>query len=173
MSIPHSTKQRACSCVEIKHVLRVHVYRPGNGQRSCWHRPPAARQVPHRGPCPNRATSRGSRFRRIRCGLISLGGPRIDEAAVVEAVDDEACGVAQHHAARARRERRAAEPLVGRRRALVARGRRRGVAHDASIAVLAGERRVERDALPSACTGSLLEWANAVAGVKLIPVPCR
>ena len=32
-------------------------------------------------------------------GLVTLGGPWIDEAAVVEAVDDQAGGVAQHHAA--------------------------------------------------------------------------
>ena len=32
-------------------------------------------------------------------GLVTLGGPWVDEAAVVEAVDDQASGVTQHHAA--------------------------------------------------------------------------
>ena len=47
------------------------------------------------------------------CGLVTLGGPRIDEAAVVEAVDDQAGGVTQHHVAGVG-EGGTAEPLVGR-----------------------------------------------------------
>ena len=78
--------------------------------------------------------------------MVTLGGPRIDEEAVVEAVDDQAGGVAQHHAAGGGREGGAAEPLVGRRSPLIARGRDRGVAHDRVDRVVLRQRAVERDA---------------------------
>ena len=62
-------------------------------------------------------------------GLITLGGPRVDEAAIVEAVGDQTRGVTQNHTAAGAGERRAPEPLVGRRHPLIARGRNRGVTH--------------------------------------------
>ena len=45
--------------------------------------------------------------------MVTLGGPRVNEDAVIEAVDDEASGVAQHHAAGARGEGGSPEPQVG------------------------------------------------------------
>src|ERR1019366_9168939 len=81
-----------------------------------------------------------------RCGLVPLGGPWVDEAAVVEAVDDQARGVTQHHVAGAGGEGGATEPLVGRRRPLVARGRDPGVTHNRVDRVIVGQGAVERDA---------------------------
>src|SRR5262249_28860914 len=48
--------------------------------------------------------------------------PWVGEQAVVETVGDQTSGIAQHHVAGAGRERGAAEPLVRRRRPLVASG---------------------------------------------------
>ena len=79
-------------------------------------------------------------------GLVTLGGPWVDEAAVVEAVDDQASGVTQHHVAGAGGEGGAPEPLVGRRSPLVARGRDRGVTHNRVDRVVPGQGAVERDA---------------------------
>src|SRR6185437_7886060 len=65
---------------------------------------------------PPGAAARAGRWRpaatlpRSGFPLIPLGGPRIDKASIVEAVDDQASGIAQYHASGAGRERRAAEP---------------------------------------------------------------
>jgi len=103
--------------------------------------------------------------------MVPLGGPWVDEQSVVEAVDDQASGVSQHHGAGAVGESWPSEPLVGRRRPLVARVRHRGVTHHCVDRVGSDQGFVERDAGAERQTGSLLEWAKAVAGVKLIPVP--
>jgi hypothetical protein len=89
-------------------------------------------------------------------GLVTLGGPWVDEAAVVEAVDDQAGGVPQHHAAGGDGDGAAEDKgaLVARglrttgwaRRSLVARGRDRGVAHNRVDRVAVGQGAVERDA---------------------------
>ena len=53
------------------------------------------------GPKPTRAGRRHVAAALLRSGggLVTLGGPWVDEAAVVEAVDNQASGVTQHHAA--------------------------------------------------------------------------
>ena len=87
--------------------------------------------------------------------MITLGSPRINEPAVVEAVDNRAGGVAQHNAAFPSRDDAvevghaagklgSAEPLVGRERSLVARGRHRSVAHHRIDRVTFGQRARQR-----------------------------
>src|ERR1019366_4653619 len=78
--------------------------------------------------------------------MVTLRGPWVDEAAVVEAVDDQASGVTQHHAAGEGGEGGAPEPLVGRRRPLVARRRDLGVTHNGVDRVVLRQGAVERDA---------------------------
>ena len=89
--------------------------------------------------------------------LPSFGGPGINDAAVVEAVSDKAGGVAQDQAAffdgdgaakqgRVGGELRAAEPLIGRGRALVASGSDGGIADRRVDGLRLGQRLVERDA---------------------------
>ena len=54
------------------------------------------------GPKPPAAAGRRHAAATLPCsggGLVTLGGPWVDEAAVVEAVDDQAGGVTQHHVA--------------------------------------------------------------------------
>src|SRR5262249_60076226 len=85
-------------------------------------------------------------FPRSRSRLVPLGGPWIDEETVVETVDHQASGVAQHHGAGGSRKRGTAEPLVGRRRSLVARGRDGRVTYHHIDRMIPRERTVERDA---------------------------
>ena len=122
--------------------------RAGIGSRGCN----AAPEVHRRARCRRMtATLLGSGS----C-LVALGSPRVDQAAVIEAVDDQAGGIAQHHAAlsegngafkerNVRGELGAAKPLVGFRRALVAGRLDGGIMHHCVDRVLLCERTVERD----------------------------
>ena len=80
-----------------------------------------------------------------RVALITLGCPRVNDATVVEAVNDEAGGVTQHHVAIVA-DRGTPEPLVGRWRSLVACGCNLLVTHNHIDRVVFGEGLVERDA---------------------------
>jgi hypothetical protein len=78
--------------------------------------------------------------------LITLGGPRVNEAAVVKAINNVASGVPQYHAAFPTGGKfRAAEPLVGYRRPMVAGGRDRSVTHNCVDGVVFGQGPRERD----------------------------
>ena len=75
--------------------------------------------------------------------MVTLRRPWVDEEAVVEAVDDQASGVAQHYVAGAGREGWASEPLVGRRRPLIACRRDRSITHNRVDRVVADQRAIE------------------------------
>src|SRR4030095_9982705 len=79
-------------------------------------------------------------------GLVTLGGPWVDEEAVVEAVDHQASGVTQYHCPRAGGQGWAPEPLVGHGSPLIARRRHNGVTHNCVDLVVLRQRSVERDA---------------------------
>src|SRR5438552_19200339 len=78
--------------------------------------------------------------------MVTLGGPWIDETAVIEAVDDQAGGVTQHHVACVVGKHGAAEPLIGRRSSLIASSRDDGVAHNRVDHVIPDQGFVESDA---------------------------
>src|SRR4030095_13457904 len=85
-------------------------------------------------------------FARTGICVIPLGRPWIHETAIVQAIGDKTVRVAEHHRPGARRKHRAAEPLVRRRIALIARGRDRPIAHSRVDGVRLRQRAVEADA---------------------------
>ena len=114
--------------------------------------------------------------------LVAFRRPWIDEPSVVKAVDNQSGSIAQHQAAfsqrdgapkrgRAGGELRPAEPLARRGRSLVSAVVTAASRTTALISCSIWSGASSMIPLPSACTGSLLMWANAVAGSKLIPVP--
>ena len=105
----------------------------------------AARRSHPRPPAPGAAT-RQPFAPAPDIGLIAFRGPRVDQAAVVEAVDDPAAASRSTMLPARWAKGRATEPLVRRRRALIARRRDRGVAHHRVDRVIAGQGLVERDA---------------------------
>jgi hypothetical protein len=78
-------------------------------------------------------------------GLVTLGGPWINKAPVVEAVDNQASDITQHHVTGAAGEGRSPEPLVGFLRPLIACGRNLGVMHNRVDRVVFDQWAVEHD----------------------------
>ena len=143
--------------------------RPGSGRRSWLGVGPAGPPRPPKPPRPRWAKARCSHFPGT-----CLGNPAAAHGSttppIVEAVNDQSSGVTQHHAAVVAKGG-TAEPLVGRRRPLVARGRDCCVTHHRVDLVVVGQGLSSVMPVPSGWSGSLLEWAKAVAGWKLMPVP--